>query len=42
MKARYIVIGYGWRADFFYRLAKMVPDHFEIAAGVLRTEEPQA
>lgn len=42
MKARYIVIGYGWRADFFYRLAKMVPDHFEIAAGVLRTEERAA
>lgn len=39
MKARFIVIGYGWRTDFFYRLAEMVPDRFEVTAGVLRTEE---
>lgn len=38
-KARFVVIGYGWRADFFYRIAKMLPEHFEICAGVLRTEE---
>lgn len=42
MKARFIVIGYGWRADFFYRLANMLPDQFEIAAGVLRTKERAA
>lgn len=39
MKARFIVIGYGWRTDFFYRLAKMLPGQFEITAGVLRTKE---
>ena len=39
MKARYIVIGYGWRADFFYRIARMLPEQFEICAGVLRTAE---
>ena len=39
MKARFMVIGYGWRADFFYRIAKMLPERFEICAGVLRTKE---
>ena len=39
MKAKFIVIGYGWRADFFYRIAKMLPERFEICAGVLRTKE---
>lgn len=37
MKTRFIVIGYGWRADFFYRIAKMLPEQFAICAGVLRT-----
>lgn len=39
MKTRFIVIGYGWRADFFYRIARAVPEEFEVCAGVLRTEE---
>ncbi len=42
MKARYIIIGYGWRADFFYRIAKALPDEFEVCASVLRTEERAA
>lgn len=42
MKARFVVIGYGWRADFFYRLARMLPNQFEITAGVLRTRERAA
>ncbi len=39
MKIRFMVIGYGWRADFFYRIARMLPNRFEICAGVLRTKE---
>lgn len=39
MKTRFIIIGYGWRADFFYRIAKMMPERFEISAGVLRTKQ---
>ncbi|MCM1134119.1 MAG: Gfo/Idh/MocA family oxidoreductase [Clostridium sp.] len=42
MKAKFIVIGYGWRADFFYRIAKEIPEKFEICAGVLRTQERAA
>ena len=37
MKANYMVIGYGWRADFYYRIAKLLPEQFSICAGVLRT-----
>ena len=39
MKTRFIIIGFGWRADFFYRIAKMMPERFEISAGVLRTQQ---
>ena len=39
MKVRYMVIGYGWRADFYYRIAKLLPEQFTVCAGVLRTEE---
>ncbi|MCI5901219.1 MAG: Gfo/Idh/MocA family oxidoreductase [Blautia sp.] len=39
MKTRYMVIGYGWRADFYYRIAKLLPEQFSVCAGVLRTEE---
>ena len=39
MKTRFMVIGYGWRADFFYRIARLAPERFEICAGVLRTPE---
>lgn len=28
----------GWRADFYYRIAKLLPEQFSICAGVLRTE----
>lgn len=42
MKARFVVIGYGWRADFYYRIAKILPEQFEICAGVLRTPERAA
>ncbi len=39
MKAKFVMIGYGWRADFFYRIAKYLPDTFSICAAVLRTKE---
>lgn len=42
MKTKFMVIGYGWRADFYYRIAKMLPERFEICAGVLRTKERAA
>lgn len=41
-KARYLVIGYGWRTDFFYRIAQLCPERFEVCAGVLRTRERAA
>ena len=39
MKIKYAVIGYGWRADFYYKIAKEIPEIFQITAGVLRTKE---
>ncbi len=42
MKVTFAVIGYGWRADFFYRIAKELPEQFEICAGVLRTQQRAA
>lgn len=39
MRVNYVLIGYGWRADFFYRIAKELPDQFHISAAVLRTED---
>ena len=37
MIANYMIIGYGWRADFYYRIAKLLPERFSVCAGVLRT-----
>lgn len=42
MQTKFILIGYGWRADFFYRIARMLPERFRIAAWVLRTGERAA
>lgn len=39
MKAKFVMIGYGWRADFFYRIVKELPEQFEITGAVLRTKE---
>lgn len=38
-KIRYIVIGYGWRADFYIRAAQMLPELLEVTARVVRTKE---
>lgn len=39
MKTKFVLIGYGWRADFFYRIVNALPEQFEITAAVLRTKE---
>lgn len=36
---KFVLIGYGWRADFFHRIAKEMPDRFSISSVVLRTRE---
>ncbi len=38
-KIRYGVIGSGWRAEFYIRIAKAVPDKFEITAVLIRDKE---
>lgn len=38
-KIKYIVIGYGWRADFYVRAAQMLPEQLEVTAQVVRTKE---
>ena len=38
-KIRYIVIGYGWRTDFYIRAAQMLPEMLEVTARVVRTRE---
>ncbi|MDY0287318.1 MAG: hypothetical protein RBR15_00670 [Sphaerochaeta sp.] len=36
---RIILIGYGWRSLFYYRIAKALPERFTLVTWVLRTEE---
>ncbi|MEA4859395.1 MAG: Gfo/Idh/MocA family oxidoreductase [Sphaerochaeta sp.] len=36
---RILLIGYGWRALFFYRIIKALPDRFTLVKWVLRTQE---
>ncbi|HKL57516.1 MAG TPA: hypothetical protein VJ854_03885 [Sphaerochaeta sp.] len=36
---RIILIGYGWRSLFYYRIAQALPERFTLVAWVLRTEE---
>lgn len=38
-KIRYIVIGYGWRTDFYIHAAQMLPELLEVTARVVRTKE---
>ena len=33
---RYAVIGSGWRAEFYIRIAKLVPDQFALSAVMIR------
>jgi len=38
-KIRYGLIGSGWRAEFYIRIAKLVPDQFELTAVLIRDPE---
>lgn len=40
--ARYAVIGSGWRADFFLKLAALMPDRFAVTSVITRTAERAA
>ncbi len=37
-KIRYVIVGSGWRSEFYARIAKALPDKFEAAAMLCRTE----
>lgn len=39
MKTKFVLVGYGWRADFYFRIVEALKDQFEISAAVLRTKE---
>lgn len=36
---RIVIVGYGWRSLFFYRIATALPQRFALVSWVLRTEE---
>ncbi len=38
-KTRFALVGGGWRASFYARIAREMPDRFELAASFLRNEE---
>ena len=38
-KIRYALIGSGWRAEFYIRIAKAVPDRFSLTAVLIRDKE---
>ena len=38
-KVKYAVIGSGWRAEFYIRIAKAVPEKFDLTAVLIRDEE---
>ena len=41
-KIRFVIIGSGWRALFYVRIALALPEHFELCAMYCRTEEKAA
>ena len=38
-KTRFIIVGSGWRSLYYVRIAKALPDRFELCAMLCRTEE---
>src|SRR5437764_7651810 len=40
MPVRYAIVGRGWRARFFLRLAALMPDRFAVTAVLTRPEDP--
>ena len=38
-KHRFIIVGSGWRSLFYVRIAKALPEVFELCAMLCRTEE---
>ena len=38
-KIRYVIVGSGWRALYYVRIAKALPDRFELCAMLCRSEE---
>ena len=38
-KTKFIIVGSGWRSLFYVRIAKALPQHFELCALLCRTEE---
>lgn len=39
MKARFVIVGSGWRAAYYARIAKALPERFELLAVLCRTQE---
>lgn len=37
--ARFAIVGSGWRSEFFVRLARLLPDEFELVGAVVRRPE---
>ena len=38
-KIRFGLIGSGWRAEFYIRIAKMLPEQFELTGVLIRDKE---
>lgn len=38
-KVRFAIIGYGWRAATYFRIARLCPEQFEVTACVVRSKE---
>ncbi|RYG23273.1 gfo/Idh/MocA family oxidoreductase, partial [bacterium] len=36
---RFAIVGAGWRTEFFLRIAKALPDQFEVTKVLVRSDE---